>query len=208
MFKIIEYWPFPALNTKAIFTYYNPDKSSANVVSNFHLDMNTQSILCEDYVAGKYQDTWYLRYDYIKGVVEWRDDQPLSGALSWIFGSTKKIVYKSGNEILWGVNQNIGDTIENSIVIDFSKSTGALPASGWQVVKFNNHYSTYVDCIGQTWNDVLEFTYTQTWGSKTTGAIYRNAKGIGPIEIQWVGINNNKTIITPPIAAKVKNVSS
>ena len=210
-FKVVDFWPFPALNTTRTFTYFNPDNSSANVASVFRLDINSGSVLYEDYLNGKWFNTWYLRYDEKYGVAEWRDDNPQTGWKA-LFGTVKNQTYRPGNEIYWGNVQRIGDKIENSIVIDYGKSANILPpfkgfwSYGWQEVEFTNFHGTYMDCIGQVWNEVLEFQYFQKWNGKTTGAIYRCPKGIGPVEIQWLGINNNEEEITSkPIAAKVTN---
>ena len=202
MFKISEYWP--PINETLTFTYFNADNSSANVASKFVPDPSTNSIKCFDFVNNQYQDTWYIRYDPNRGVVEWRDDMILSPPLSYVLGTTKKLVYKNNFEILWGNEQNIEDLIYNSIQVDPLKSVPPLPNSGWQIVHFTNHFDKFTDCIGQNWNDVLEFTYTQTWGNKTTGAIYKMAKGIGPVSINWIAKNENGVfVVGPEIAARV-----
>ena len=41
--------------------------------------------------------------------------------------------------------------------------------------------------IGVVYNDVLQFTYLQSWsGKRATGARYWMAKGVGPVAVQWL----------------------
>jgi hypothetical protein len=45
---------------------------------------------------------------------------------------------------------------------------------------------------GDKYEDVLTMVYQQSWGSKTTGARYYMAKGIGPIALNWIAPDPNK----------------
>jgi len=205
--KVSDYWPQPKPGEKIRFDYYT--KTNALFVSSvFSLDAATNSVLYEDY-GGQWLNAWFLNYSNTRGVVEWRDDASLSGILKLLFGARSRTVYKVGKEILWGNQQQVGDKISNQIEIDYSKSYGLFPpfkgswSFGWQEVAFNNLYPTYKTVLGDVWNNVLEFTYMQKW-SKWAGAIYRCAKGVGPIEIQWIAVDSQGNfVISDPIAAKV-----
>jgi len=198
LYTVAEYWPNPGLANTLTLAYFNADGTSANVSSSFSFDPSTYSIVEKDYVDDKWADTWYIRYDPVRGVVEWRDDNPIQ------LGLVKRLVYRTGSEILWGSTVRLGETVTNQPIIDYSRSAWAAPfvtgpwAYGWQAVTFTDRHAVY-----NGFADVLEFEYAQTWNGTTRGAIYRCARGLGPIEIQWTGYTKTGKVVTPPIHATV-----
>jgi hypothetical protein len=220
-FDVKEYWPQPKLGEKYTFDYFLKDGTLS--VSSVYT-MSDKVLYCNDFDKDqKWLDTWLIRFDDKRGVVEFGDDMPLTGWQKTLFGDKKKIRYKDGKEILWGNIHNLGDTISNSIEYDYFKSFGCLPpfagpwSNGWQVVRFDKIHDTYTDNKGHKWTNVLEFTYRQIWGDKMYGAIYYCAKGIGPVEIRWIGdlskVENRPdksitTLITDPITAMVRVISN
>lgn len=219
--NVKEYWPHPKAGEKFRFDYYLPD-NTLSVSSEFKLENGI--LYYDDFEKdGAWKDTWLVKYDDKRGVVEFGDDMPLSGWQKRIFGDRKKIRYKEGREILWGNIQNLGDTISNSCEYDYGKSSGLMPpfsgpwSAGWQVVRFDKLHPVFIDNKGHQWNDVLEFTYRQIWNNTMYGAIYYCVKGIGPVEIRWIGdltkVENRPdksvtTLITDPITAVVSVIGT
>jgi hypothetical protein len=60
-------------------------------------------------------------------------------------------------------------------------------AQGVQIVAYEELLPSFRLTNGKVYNDVLVFTYLQSWSGKPGGgARYWMAKGVGPIAVQWL----------------------
>jgi len=170
------YWPFWKDNTHLRrFDYTAVDGSMPPITAVFTYDKGSDSMLYIDYDAHlTWKDTWYYQYRQGFGVAEYRDDYP-----------GKKVVLSP--PIGWGEWAEIGGSYVDYPKMDPFRSWPPAFAKGVQCVAYEALLPTMMLTNGTTYNDVLQFTYLQSWDGKFgTGARYWNALGIGPIAVQWL----------------------
>ena len=171
-----DYWPFFTDNRLVRFDYKAIDNSMPPITAVFSYDAGSKSMLYTDYDAHlTWKDTWYYQNRPGFGVAEWRDDYP-----------GKKVVMSPA--IGWGENQEIGGSYINYPKMDLFRSWPPAMSSGVQVVAYEALLPSMTLANGQdTYKEVLQFTYLQSWDGKPgTGARYWMAKGIGPIAVMWL----------------------
>jgi hypothetical protein len=190
MFNVAEFWPSPLANQAWNFVYDGPI-----VLRSVFFKDTAGTLYCVDYQDGAWKDTWLMRKDPVRGVLEYGDDIETT---NWwekrVIGPIKKIRYKPGKEIVWGHHQNVGDIVHAQVEIDHRASTMLPPFTtkdsfGYQTVGFDS----LVD-------DMLVMTYVQPWGSKVYGAKYHMKHGVGPIKIEW---RKPDGTFTDPVVATV-----
>jgi hypothetical protein len=175
--NVVEYWPFWTTPGKLRrFDYTAIDDSMPPITAVFAYDVGSKSMLYVDYDAHlNWKDTWYLKYDPRNGVMEWRDD----------YEGGKKVVMNPG--IGWGNIQEIGGSYINYPKMDPFQSWPPAMAQGVQIVAYEELLPSFRLTNGKVYNDVLVFTYLQSWSGKPGGgARYWMAKGVGPIAVQWL----------------------
>jgi hypothetical protein len=149
----------------------------------------------DDYdAAGVWKDRWYYQYRPNFGLAEFRDDYPASGITAWCPGGVQKKVFSE--PIGWGNVVVIGSVYQNNPTFDtLSSCPPTAFGRGKQVVWFQDYLPTFTLSNGQVYHDVLVFLYQQTFGGKTAGAVYYNAKNIGPVALKWaVPIDQSKQV--------------
>ena len=176
-----EFWPLWTTPGKLRrFDYRAIDGSMPPITSVFSYDVGTNSMLLTDYNAHlQFQDVWYYQYRPNFGIAEWRDDYP----------GGKKVVMDGafGTPIGWGEWQEIGGSYVNYPKMNPLQSWPPAAAKGVQCVAYEAMLPYFKLDNGKTYNDVLQFTYLQAWDGKPGGgARYWNAKGVGPIAVQWI----------------------
>lgn len=177
LINVKDYWPFWADPSHLRrFDYTAIDGSMPPITSVFTYDRGSDSMLYIDYDAHlNWKDTWYYQYRAGFGVAEWRDDYP----------GGKKVVMSP--PIGWGNFETIGGSYINYPKMDLFRSWPPSMAKGVQCVAYEAVLPSLMLQSGTTYKDVLQFTYLQSWDSKPgTGARYWNAKGVGPIAVQWL----------------------
>jgi hypothetical protein len=190
LINVPTYWPMWLNSEIRKFYYTSSDGSLEPIYSTFSYDPTSGSILYKDYNAtGVWQDTWYYYAKNGYGIAEWRDDYPQTNSIQKaIFGPVKKVVM--GEPIGWGQFLPIGGVYQNNPTFNAMKSCPPQFGDGWQYVKVEDLLSSYTTRHGDTYTDVLQFFYQQKWGNgKQTGARYWMAKNVGPVSIQWIGVN-------------------
>lgn len=172
---IADYWPFFKTGELRRFDYTATDDSMPPITSVFTYDKGTNSILYIDYDAHlTWKDTWYYQNRPGFGVAEWRDDYP-----------GKKVVMSP--PIGWGEYAEIGGSYVNKPKMDPFQSWPPAMAQGVQICAYEALLDKFRVQTGVIYNDVLVFTYLQSWGGKPgAGARYWMAKGVGPIAVQWL----------------------
>lgn len=176
-----NYWPNPNPGKIYSFHYVDTNGSMPDLIAKFVLTDDQKNILYVDYDKdGKWKDTWYLQWRDGFGLAEWRDDYPMSG----IFGSRKKVVFSE--PIGWGNYCEIGKLYENYPKTDIFACWPPNFMKGTQSVIYESKMSEFKLSNGDTYSDVVTCVYQQSFGSKTAGARYYLAKGIGPIAVQWI----------------------
>lgn len=175
--NVVDYWPFWTTPGKLRrFDYTAIDESMPPITSVFAYDVGSKSMLYIDYDAHlTWKDSWYLKYDPANGVMETRDDYP----------GDRKVVLNPG--IGWGNVETIGGSYVNYPKMDPLSSWPPAMAHGVQCVAYEQLLDRMSLTTGRTYNDVLVFTYLQSWSGKPgTGARYWSARGVGPIAVQWL----------------------
>ena len=172
---IPEFWPLYRGSELRRFDYKAIDGSMPPITSVFSYDVGTDSMLLMDYDAHlTWKDTWFYQYKPGFGIAEWRDDYP-----------GKKVVMDP--PIGWGDWQEIGGTYQNEPKMSFFQSWPPAAAKGIQIVAYEALLPYFQLADGKAYTDVLQFTYLQSWDGKPGGgARYWNAKGVGPIAVQWI----------------------
>ena len=199
--NVRDYWPFDLVGTtkKRLFSYTDPTGTVPAFSSSFYYDSSTAQLVCSDFNdKGEWQDDWRMIIDKNGNVAEVADWYPQTNkALSFIFGPVRKEVLSS--PILWGGRVEVPTVISNSIVVNKFGSTPPQTGSGFQVVNFERILPCLILPNGKTYSNILQFVYSQTWGTKTTGGRYWMAKGVGPIAISWLGFDpTGHVIVTEP----------
>lgn len=180
-YLVRDYWP-PFLSGepgKKVFTY-PANGATALWRAIFYWDAPSKSMVLVSVDAnGKWMNTWHLRWDDLAGLIEYQDDEPLTGWLASIFGKTK-VTYLDP-PIGWGRNLDVGTPFWNHPQQSILRSSPpSLGLTGFQVIMPEAHHETW-----NGFNDVLQFIYQQQFGDKIAGARMWMAKGIGPVGNQW-----------------------
>lgn len=181
--SVYEFWPFWKTQGKLRrFDYISVDGSMPPITSVFSYDAGSKAMLLTDYNATlQIQDIWY--YDYRPGnggVAEFKDCYPKSR-------KTVSMDGLFGRPIFWGEIETIGTSIVNYPKMNPLTSSPPAFAGGCQCVAFEALLPTLTLSNGHTYNDVLQFSYLQSWdGHAAGGARYWFAKGVGPIRIVWL----------------------
>lgn len=171
---IPEYWPMFKTAELRRFDYTDPTGSMPPITSVFAYDKGTDSMLYVDYDAHLTEkDRWYYQYRPGFGIAEWRDDYP-----------GKKVVMSP--PIGWGEWQDIGSDYINYPKMNPFQSWPPAMAKGVQICHYEGLLPSFKNTV-QSWDDVLIFTYLQSWDGKPAGgARYWMAKGVGPVSVQWL----------------------
>ena len=191
--NVVDYWPFWKTQGKLRrFDYTAVDGSMPPLTVVFAYDKVTDSMLYIDYDSHlEWKDTWYIKYDPINGVMEWRDDYP-----------GKKVVMSPG--IGWGNVEEIGGSYINYPKMSPFQSWPPTISKGVQCVSYEILLPNYRLSNGKKYDDVLVMTYLQSWSGKPGGgARYWMAKGIGPIAVQWIAQNITNPYNSPLIQTAV-----
>lgn len=175
MFDCADFWPHPRPGEMIRLQYDGP----ANIRSDYVLADDGVTLLCKDYHSNVWRDTWLIRFDPTRGVLEYGDDYPTSGIEKLLLGPIRKTRFQPGKEISWGGKHDVGDVISSQCIIDHSLSRLLPPFKnrgdfGWQMVHFEA-----LD------GDTLRFVYSQAWASKQVGARHYMERGFGPVKIEW-----------------------
>lgn len=164
---ITSYWPLQAMT-----------KTFANVIGLFPaLTQQTQPevlpngeigvAMRETDWQGQWTDTWHLRHDPTRGVLETQDDYP--NTIS---------AMAAGLEIPWGTTDMfIGQTIEAPI--------GTASTHGFQVVTLAELLPE-MDVPGGAFHDVVRLDWIQAWGNNTYAGSYYMAPDVGMIRMDWM----------------------
>jgi hypothetical protein len=179
---IPRYWPFwtdPTLLRR--FDYKAVDGSMPNFTSVFSYDDTMKCMKLYDYDSHlTMNDIWFYEYRKGTGVVEFRDDYP---------EKHKKVVMDGllGRPIPWGDTQVVGQSLIGYPKMNPVQSWPPAFSGGCQIVVFEDLLPNLTLTNGQTYSDVLVYSYLQSWdGHPATGARYWAAAGIGPVRLQWV----------------------
>ena len=208
---VLSYWPFDLVFTGKTRTFKYTDKTGvvAPFSSVFSYDAAQKQLVCADYdAAGAWQDSWRMVYDPRRGVCECSDWYPQSNPeLAAVFGPVQK--ENLAVPIIWGGVVEIGRIISNSPTYDAITSTPpfCVNGSGFQAVEFEEILPTFGTANGVIYQNVLVFSYAQTWNGKTKGARYWMAPGVGPVAISWIGYDASGKIavVEPRCDASVAN---
>ncbi len=193
------------------FDYTSPDGSLAPMTSIFEYDPATRSMLYENFDANmSWQNTWFYRANPAYGIAEWRDDYPQTNdLLKAVFGPVKKVIMAI--PIGWGATLPVGGVFRNMPAFSFFRSSPPQLGIGFQSVTLEAVLDDFTTRDGTTYHDVAEFLYQQSWGTgPQIGARYWMAKGVGPVAIQWVGVDpaTHQTIETARMDAVVTSTFS
>lgn len=171
-----DYWPMFKTSMLRRFDYTAVDDSMPPITAVFAYDKGSDSMLYVDYDAHlTWKDTWYYKYKPGFGLAEWRDDYP----------GGKKVVMSPA--IGWGETVEIGGTYINKPKMNPLQSWPPAFTEGVQICAYENLLASFRTSHGDTYSDVLQFTYLQAWGGKPGGgARYWMAKGVGPVAVQWL----------------------
>jgi len=183
LINVRNYWPFWSdPNHLRRFDYTAIDGSMPPLTSVFGYDKTMNCMKLFDYDSHlNLVDIWYYDYRPGKGgVAEFRDDYPTKD---------KKIVMDGllGRPIMWGDVQSIGQSIVNYPKMNPLQSWPPSFSGGCQTVAFEDMIPSLTLANGQTYTNVLQYSYLQSWdGHPATGARYWSAFGVGPVSLQWV----------------------
>lgn len=194
------YWPLFKTHELRRFDYVSEDSNMPPFTSVFSYDVGSDSMLYNNYdSAGIWLNKWFYQYRSGFGIAEWRDDYP----------GGKKVVLNP--PIGWGEMVRIGGNYIDYPKFDFFRCWPPAASNGTQIVAFEDHISQ-MEVIGVYYQDVLQFSYLQSWGSKpATGARYWMALGVGPIATTFLtqDAKDPKIITeTPRWNAKITRVNA
>ncbi|MDE2106711.1 MAG: hypothetical protein KGL39_56370 [Patescibacteria group bacterium] len=181
-----SYWPFFTTNELRKFDYYYEGQTGIQFSSAFMYDKSSNSMLQIDTDgSGAYKDSWYLQYRPGFGLAEWRDGYPNNGVTNFF------------TPIGWGDTQLVPGIYNNNPIINpFTTRPLTLNLFGKQSIVYEALLDTFTLRDGTSYTNVLQLVYQQTWGSKTAGARYWMAYGVGPVALDWVAPDANGKIVT------------
>lgn len=205
-FSFRDYWTRPTIFNSIYVNFgVNYDgKTYGQIYSVNPKDWST--IWIDDIRAGVWLDRWYMKYDTPRGIIEYADAYPKKAYQ--LFSQWSVLRFVSGQEIFWGGNQKIGDTVTTSFVVNpFTSTFPTPPGSGTQTMKFLTQYSSFKTKKNVTYKDVIVVTYDQNFNGKNIGARYWFARGKGIIQLSWR--NNGQDIalsLNNPLVSTFSNV--
>lgn len=169
--NVSDYWPIPAPGRCIT-------KNFDNGLRAMIVPATGGGAWLEEWQNNVWQDTWHY-FSSSRGILEDYDLGPK--------GRTQMV---AGKEIIWGNQQNIGDTIQGQCEI--APRMWPLPAQyGWQKVTFVALHPSMTVVAGM-FTDVLEIEYWQYWtslgasgGQLSAGAMIWLAKEVGFIKQEW-----------------------
>lgn len=170
------YWPMFKTSELRRFDYTDVTGSMPAITAVFTYDKSKDAMMYVDYDAHlTWKDTWFYQYKPGFGISEYRDDYP----------NGKTVVMSPS--IGWGEYQDIGSSYINYPKMNPFQSWPPAMSSGVQIVAFEDNLQQFKTADATTHNDVLVFTYLQSWSGKPGGgARYWMAKGVGPVAVQWL----------------------
>lgn len=182
--RIEDYWPIiqPGHMITKLFNgitqYLVSDGKGGTIIKQF------QANQWEPNKVGSWEYDWYYRYDPQRGVLEYKDDYPLSA------GHLYPAVMMPGEEIVWGggtkypVLPGAKMMVPCTIAGPLGGEIGAQ--QGLQKIAFHG----LADCLTPAgeFKDCLQLTYTQPWGKHGSedGGILWLAKDIGMVSAHWI----------------------
>ena len=179
--NVADYWPHPPAGKTLTNTF------DAGLVLSYSQVANTPGkagpgVKLHQTQNGVWQNDWFLRYDPVRGVLEYEDDYPPIWWQPWVPGwpNVAAKVMASGKAIVWGgVAQAVPSNLQAQCEIAFPS------LFGWQQVQFNSMHS--FTCPAGTF-EVLDLTYYQAWvnTSAIVGANMYFAPGLGQIYTAWL----------------------
>ena len=171
MINVPDYWPIPGPGRSITKTFDNGLRAAI-------VPAVGGGAWLEEWQNDVWQDTWHYNTTS-RGILEDYDLGPK--------GRTQMV---AGKEIIWGNQQNIGDTIQGQCEIA-PKFLGIGAQYGWQEVKFMSVLPSMTIAAGM-FLDVLQIEYWQYWtslgasgGQLSAGAIIWLAKQVGFIKQEW-----------------------
>lgn len=193
-YNVMDYWPFDLVGTTKTrsFHYTDPTGVVPPWTSVFGYDAPANALVYLDSgPTGAWTDTWFLQAGP-NGVIEVEDWYPQTNSLlATMYGPIKKVAMKT--PIGWGSGVNgFPQTDINYPSYNPEACTPPFAASGAgrQTIVFEQHLEHFEWPDHTTWEDVLQFSYAQSWnGGAPTGARYWLAKGIGPVAVAWIAYN-------------------
>jgi hypothetical protein len=179
-----NYWPFFFTGLRQ-FQYSTKDGAVAPYTSNFYYDNSRSSMAYENYAAdGTFLNKWFMQIRPAQGVVEWRDDYP-----------DGRIIVMDP-PIPWGNVVEVPGSIYGKIETDPWQCIPFTIASAEQTVVFEELLPEFTTWQGDTFKNVLVFSYAQKWGTKISGARYWCAENIGPIGCAFIIQNPDGSFTT------------
>jgi hypothetical protein len=178
--NVADYWPHPPAGKTLTNTF------DAGLVLAYSQVANTPGkagpgVKLHQTQNGVWRNDWFMRYDPVRGVLEYEDDYPVVLWQPWNPGwpNVKAAVMAPGHEIIWGGAEAVGSILQGQCEIKFPQ------LYGWQRVVFNSLHS--FTCPAGTFN-VLDLTYYQSWSNTSTivGANMYFALGLGQIYTAWL----------------------
>jgi hypothetical protein len=189
---IPDYWPLFQTREKRVFKYSCPDGTEISFNSEFSCDFTKNSMRYESYDENaSWLNTWFYQHRPGFGIAEWRDDHPLDGWRRNIFGAKDRHIFL--NPIGWGEYATIGGTYVNRPVKNTLLCWPPMFAVGEQQIYFEAFLDDFSTYHGVDYTDVLVFKYRQRFGGRSSGARYYNARGIGPVAIEWIHYKDDGT---------------
>ena len=196
-FMARDYWPAVPLGKIYKFHYKDAGPQYDTTVPAPLPDMSTWfvwdsdgSLLYVDYDKDMvWKDTWYIKFQLNGQIDEWKDED----ISNTFFCPKKKIVFSS--PIGWSPPGTVefGPDYVTYPKSDFFKCCPPQLLKGWQSVRFEKHLDSFTTVNGQEFKDVITMIYQQGFGKKTYGARYWMARAIGPVAVQWIAPNPDKT---------------
>ena len=180
-----EYWPLFQTAERRIFNYTCPDGTEISFRSEFSYDAFTKSMRYENYdSSSRWLNTWFYEYRPGFGIAEWRDDHPLNGWRRTLFGQQDRHVFLQ--PIGWGEYVYIGGEYQNRPIKNTLYCWPPMFSVSHQSIQFEERLAKFSTYHGLEYEDVLVFRYKQRFGKRSGGARYYNARGIGPVGIEWI----------------------
>ena len=212
MISVVQYWPFDLVASRKTrsFRYVDATGVVPSITAVFSYDSAAKELNLAEYDAeGVWQDSWRLVYEPSLGVCEVSDWYPQSNVFEKIlFGVVRK--QNLFLPIEWGGRVTIGQTLKSYPKYDAltSRPPFCVHGSGEQVVKFEQLLQHLYLASGAVYENVLQFSYAQTWAGKTSGARYYAAPGVGPVAIEWIAYDADGEItkVEPRLEATVTEI--
>jgi hypothetical protein len=185
-----NYWPFFFTGLRQ-FQYSTKDGAVAPYTSNFYYDNTRSSMAYENYAAdGTFLNKWFMQIRPAFGVAEWRDDYPPDK------DNPRGKIIVMDPPIGWGNVETVPGNYYNKIETDPWQCIPFTIAEAEQTVVYEELLPTFTTWHGDTFENVLVFSYAQKWGKNVSGARYWMAENIGPIGVSFIIQNPDGTFTT------------